>query len=722
MTGRLARATLLVAITTSAASAQSVDGYVELTGRRVDDTTQNAGFDAIRSDTDSLERRVNVILSQRLFPNLLLSLGGYFEDEDVMGTIADLPVDTDHREYRPFVRLRLATPTLRGEVYLERVDTRDTAGPISLRTVRDAYNTTAGWFPDPSNYVQLRYAHAEESIQGALDARRTSALASVDSLARPTPWLTLQYRALYNVQNEETAGARNETNTDELRVAFARSFWRSRLNLSADANWTRFRSRQRSTSGSDVDVRVFPVEGLAAIDDTPDRGALVPNAALLDGDLTLGAGINIGLQPGDDRRRNFGFDLGVPVRVNVFRVWVDREIRPETVPSFLWEVWTSEDNDEWIFRRAVGAAPFGLFDDRFELEFEAVSARYVKLVVRPLDPTDPFASDFPVIQVTELEAFERLPPGESASSLSRSSDRATLNARFRIFENVPLFYDLNYLRSSVEDVGASTSLVNGLTYAAQFTPVWSFTGRLANERAEAPGREDQNNNLLSATLSAAPLPTVSASLFVGGRQETVDGIDRDTISTVLSGSANVYRGVDVTASVGGARIDEETGRQIDTTLVNVGAQIAPRPEIVFGATIQDNSRRETGGGRPDLDDPNRATELSLTLNPLPTLYIFASRRIEKRAAFLRFDDGERTIDNYSASWTPFPYGTLRVGFSWYETWDTQYNTVTTTWGPTLRWNIRPRWLLDVGFRDLESDSDQQLIDRREGFVTLRLGF
>jgi hypothetical protein len=611
---------------------------------------------------------------------------------------------------------------VRGEVYFERVDTRDGTNGFSLRTVRDAYNTTAGWFPDNSNYIQVRYAHAKDSLIGPVGARRTSALASVDSVSRPTDWLTLQYRALYNVQNDETAESRNETNTDEFRVAFADSYWRSRLTLAADVNWNRFRSRQRSRAGSDVDIRVFPVAGLAAIDDTPERDPLAANAALLDGNFEVGTGINLGLQPGDDRRRNFGFDLGVPLRVNVFRVWVDREIRPETVPAFFWEVWTSDDNDLWTFRRAVGAAPFGVFDNRFELEFEAVTARYVKLVVRPLDATDPFASEYPVIQVTELEAFERLPPGENFSSLSRSSDRATLNLRLRLLENQPLFYDLNYLRSSVEDVGASTSMVNGLTYAKSFSPVWSFTGRLANERAETPGRETQNNNLISATVSAAPLPTVSASLFVGGRQETVEGVDRDTYNAVVTCSTSVYRGVDVTASLGGARIEESTGRLIDTTLVNLSAQIAPRPEIVFGATLQDNSRSESGGGRPDLEDPNRATELSVTLNPLPTLYIYASRRVEKRSAFLAYENGERTIDNYSASWTPFPFGTLRLGFTWYETYDTQYDAVTTTWGPTLRWNIRPRWLLETGFRDLENDSDQQLIDRREAYVTLRLGF
>lgn len=718
----LGAAAVVVALGSPRAAAQTVDGYVELTGRRLDDTSQNAGFAATRTDTDSIERRVNVTLSQHLFPNVVLSLGGFFEDEDLTGTVVGIPADTDHRIYRPFLRARLATPTVRGEVYFERVDTRDSADGFSVRSVRDAWYTTGGWFPDPQNYVQVRYAHAKDSLIGPIDARRSSALASVDSVSRPASWLTLQYRALYDVQNDHTLGSRSESNTDELRVAFADTYWDARLTLAADVNWTRFRSRQQSTVGGDVDIRVFPVAGLAAIDDTPERDPLAGSASLLDGNFEVGAGINLGLQPGDERRRNFGFDLGVPQRLNVLRVWTDREVRVETARAFSWEIWTSDDNDLWTFRRTIGSAPFGVFDNRFELVFEAVSARYVKVVVRPLLATDPFAADYPVIQVTELEAFERVPPGQNFTSFSRSSDRATLNARLRLLENVPLFYDLNYLRSSVESAGTSTSIVNGLTYSKAFSPVWSLTGRLANERAEAPGRDTQNTNLLSATVSASPLPTVSASLFLGGRQESLDDDDRDTYNAVVTGSATIYRGFDVTASFGGSRIEESTGRVTDVTLVNFGAQIAPRPEIVFGATIQDNSRTERGGGRPELEDPNRATELSITLNPLPTLYIYASRRVEERSEFLTDAGGERTIDNYSASWAPFPYGSLRLGFTWYETYDTQYDAVTTTWGPTLRWNIRPRWLFDAGFRDLENDSDLQRIDRREAYVTLRIGF
>jgi hypothetical protein len=721
--GRWAAATLLLLAGWARVGAANVDGYVELGVTDTEDKTQNAGFDPIESSSNRFLRRVNLQLSQQLFPNLILELGGFFENEDVRGESSAIgSVDADRNVLRPFIRVRLNTITLRGDAGFDRTDTRTWVGPFSSREQRDTWAGNLGWYPDNQNFIQLRYVHNDDTLAGFPDSRRTSAGTSVDSLARPTKWLAVQYRAFYDVQNDLTEGSRVESNADNLRLSFADAYWRSRLVIASDFNWSRLRSRQRSSSGDDFDVRIFPAAALSSIDDTPDRGPLAVNVALIDGDRAVGAGINLGLQTGDDRRRNFGFDLGVPQRMNVCFVWIDRELLPPQAQAFDWEIWTSDDNDVWTFRRALPSAPFGPFDDRFELAFEAVTARYVKVVVRPLSVTDPDANNFPVIQVTEIEAFERLPAGTTASEISRSQDRFTFNSRLRLLEREQFFYDLSYLRNDADDAGASVSLVNGLTYSKAFNPTWALTTRLANERSQNPGREDQNTNVLSATVSANPLDSLASSLFFGGRQETIEGTDRDTVNAVWTTTATLYRGVDVSASLGGSRIREETGRNTDARLINVSTVVSPHPALAFSATLQDNSRTESGGGLPDVEEPDRATEFSVTLNPVPTLYLFASHRIERRREFELEGDGRRSFDNYVVNWSPFPYGTLQLSFTWNETYDTLYDTTTKFWGPTVRWNIRPRWFFDVSYRNTENDSDLQRLDRREAFATLRISF
>jgi hypothetical protein len=317
-----------------------------------------------------------------------------------------------------------------------------------------------------------------------------------------------------------------------------------------------------------------------------------------------------------------------------------------------------------------------------------------------------------VIQVTELEVFRPASEGEQRST----GQQLNLNTRLRLLDSPSLFYDLNYFVNSVSGSERRTFMVNGVSLSHAFDPVWSVAARAANERSDEASRR-RVADVLSASLSAVPLPTLRSSVLVGGRREQVDGRQVDSANTLVSAFATIYRGVDLNASVGASTQTESGGRSIRTRLANISAELRPNRIFALYITYDDSSREISSEGQPTVKDPNAAFELGANLNPLPTLYLFGSRRSENRSA-----TGRRTLHNLSLSWSPFPRGTLRFSFFYNEYHESDLDTLVRSGGPSVRWNLNRRTYLNMGYERLRSESDQQDLDRDVLYGTLRVGF
>lgn len=707
-----ALAAMLVAV--SPALAQSLDGYVELSPTHVEQTSTVPGEPEARTNSDVLVERLNFTYSQPLWPYLQLQTGGFFERSASDGDVSGVPFESTVTRLRPFGRVLLSSPTFRAELGFDRNETRNRTDAFSSTLVRDTWRSSFGWYPNASAYLQALLSRRDDHDAQRLERNRITRTATLDARVRPTIGTSLQYRGQFESTDDRVGRGESDSASQSARAAFHKSFWDRRLTIGSDYNVDRIRVSSRSTRPEAALVRVVPVAGRSAIDDFPERDPLPPNPALVDGDRTAPAGVDLGLPApsGDARRRNFGVEFGLPREVRRIWVWIDRELRPEVAASFVWEIWTSDDNDVWTLRRTVAGASFGPFDNRFDLAFDAVVARHLKIVTQPLAPTVPFASDYPVIQVTELETFTRARGSEQTDTAQRFS----FDSRVRLLDAPSLHYDLNYLWNTITGGRSQTFLVNGLSLAHGFGDIWSVAARVANERND-DGDVLRVSDVLSASLTAVPLPTLRSSVIVGGRRETFAGDRRKASSVVWNASATPYRGIDFNLNLGGAWQVEIDGRRTGTTLAGVGAEIVPHRAVVLNVTYQDDSRTETGAGRPTVDDPSRALDVSVTLSPLPSLYAFASRRQENRST-----TGRRTLHNYSLSWSPFPYGTLRFSVFYNEYFQSDLHSLTRTGGPSLRWNIARRTYLNVTYERTSNDSDLQTLDRNVLYGSLHFGF
>src|SRR5262249_22947510 len=149
--------------------------------------------------------------------------------------------------------------------------------------------------------------------------------------------------------------------------------------------------------------------------------------------------------------------------------------------TFSWEIWTSPDAQFWTRTSVIPTAPFGPFDNRFELNFPIVVARYVKVVVAPLAPTVPNASSFPNILVTELEPLLSQPANRFTNTVSDTRNLAQASSRLRILRNPGLYYETTYSLITSTRGNTSWTLSNGLSVQQQFNRVWGTTARVARE-------------------------------------------------------------------------------------------------------------------------------------------------------------------------------------------------------------------------------------------------
>lgn len=156
---------------------------------------------------------------------------------------------------------------------------------------------------------------------------------------------------------------------------------------------------ETATSGLSL-VERFPA--------TPLADTLLPNPAIADGDLTTGAGVNLGYSValgGDTSLRDFGLRFPAPPSgVNTLYLWVDRPLPPDVAAAYAWSVYLGDDNASWTPVAVTTPIAFSAIQNRFEITTPTLHARYVKIVTRPLAPGVTSDGRFADVLVTELQA------------------------------------------------------------------------------------------------------------------------------------------------------------------------------------------------------------------------------------------------------------------------------------------------------------------------------
>ncbi len=698
--------------------ADDVRGYVEFVASRLETRREIAGDTAVENETEALFQRFNLVLDRRLYPNLRMRTGGLFE-RIASNFAEDQGNDSTLTKLRPYFNLTLRTPLYVAELGYDRnEDRRETDGSSSSTEVRETYSASLGVSPDALPRIRLDYFGTRSFDEARLFRDSSEDRLQLSSEYEPFKQLRLTYRGTLADRTNKLDGNEVRESTHTASVSHDDTFWEERVQVNSDYRVT-YRSTETTTSGAgELRFNVPRLSGFSSLDDDPELGIPDPNPALVDGNRNVSAGIDLGL-PGvgdDDRPRNLGLDLATETELNTLLVWIDRDLPPDIVTTFVWDVYVSDDRDEWVFHERANFAGFGPFLTRFEIEFTNVFTRYVKLVVSPLAATAPFAADYPNILVTELQAELVRQAGEIERKNSGTSHLLNVDLRTRVVDSPAVHHELTYFLTKNPDRPTSYSLTNGLSLNHRINPVYAVSSRVAQE-LDRSGRQSRDTLLYSASLSASAIASLRQRLVVSGRNESGDD-SRKSLSVFLSNIVRLYRGIDLSVNVGKSTTELDSGRTSDGDEINATATLVPHRRMTVNVTYRDREDESSGGELIGTRTTSvESGQVSVAYNPFATLYLFGSQRVERRTELPR-----RTLSTYSVNWTPFPEGTLQLGIRYSETLRSEDDAEERIISPRLRWNFTRGSFFDLAYQKLTTRAVSQRLDNDVISGTLRFSF
>jgi hypothetical protein len=582
-----------------------------------------------------------------------------------------------------------------------------------------------GYRPDGFPSLNLQYTQSENYDASRSLRDTVDDVLNVNSRYSPVKDLQLTYMGTFDDFKDKLVNNEIRTRTNSGTVQYSGSGWKNRLTYYGNYNLSQ-RATEVTTSGKgEILFLRSPFAGLAGLSDTPALIALPPNPALIDGNTTGPAGIDIGLfPPGPDsgRPRNIGLDFVVDTEVNTLFVWVDKKLPLNVSTTYTWDIYTSQNNQDWTLRQTVTPAPFGAFDNRFEINFPNVTARYIKVVTRPLAQLPPPTVDVPDptifrnIQVTELQAYLRKAAQTVSGNTSTTSQFLNLDARVRLLDVPSVYYEITYFRNQASSNPSTSILTNALSSNHQINRVLSGSWRISREDNDS-GKGLRITYNYSASLMAVPLPTLTHNFVLSVRTEEFEGRKADNSSAFLYNSAELYKGVNVNLSGGISRATSDTGVKNEGTQWSFGASLIPHRTLNVNMSYNSTQGKLSGGNQPDQENKTSTGDISVSFTPFPTLFLFGDW-----AVFRQTGQPTDVTQNYTVSWSPFPGGTLHVNFPYTETRRSSNDQKDQTFSPGILWNITSRTTFSVAYAWQRSESPLQLF-RENGFTTnLRANF
>jgi hypothetical protein len=678
--------------------ADGLSGYLEFASTRNDTDFSDASGRAIHSKSDSFAQSYYLAFDRKFYPNLNFLASGNFQNRNDSFDIGGLESETTTTTLRPFISLNLRTPLYLAEAIYSRNEEKVKTSDSSFTTVRDSFISTIYWKPDRFPDLKLQYLWDHLYDKERLRADTAINTFQVTSNYMPADTLKLSYQGTLRNTDLRLQNTTAKETINDGRVYYSNNWWQRRITFNLDYHYIGQTIETTTAGTGELGFPVFPFAGLSALSDTPENVALASNPSLVDGTFAAAAGINLGLSSpgGDNRFRNMGLDFVIGTEVNTLYVWVDRDVA-QVADAFTWRIYTSADNQNWVFRQTVSPAIYSPTFNRFEIRFANVTARYIKVVTAPLSPTVPFASLYPTIFVTELQGEVRTPAAEVAGKLTRSLQNGTVDFRALILEALTLTYEFSYIFTQRDSGDLRYMVSNGLSFFRQFNKVFSGRGRVSFEKGEEPtGPTD--GLYYSASVTAVPFQTTLHSLTFSGQDQTIAGRRNLNNSIFLYNNAKFYEGIDGNLSVGISFLEDDTGRKNRNTQLNAGATFVPNQKINLTLFYNGTTSVSSGGGLPgETENFTRAGEADLVITPVQTVYLFGSYRIERSTT-----SPSRNILNYTASWSPFPDGTLHLNFYYTETIrsdETSERVIT----PNLRWYFTPRSYLDLSYQNLKTE-------------------
>jgi len=691
------------------AIAEGLGGFLEFNYSNAAIKTEDETGETTKTKSDNFSQLYNLSFRRTIFPTIFLNAGGIFEKSMTKNSVDGEGTKFSTTDIKPFVDITLKNPvyTLGGK-YDRREQKQTGSDLLTVTNVNENYMLIFGWKPEAFPSFDMRLGRSK-----LFDKERASQDTVTDFLLLSLQYvpeygylkgLDIRYQPAYRKIQEKIDDVITTDQTHNARVTYSDNFFSRRVSLYTSYNIAHTKTETiLSSTTSEVSSQLFPFSGLSTASDSLTNVVLNLNSALIDGNTLQSAGVDIGLAPvgGDTRARNAGTDFVAETEVNSISIWVDRELPDQIANAFSWEIYTSQDNENWAFLTTVPLAAFGPFQNRFEINFPNVTTRYIKVVTRPLTPGDTLGvpGDFSSIFVTEMQAFLRKPAGEldKRTKDTRTNNIYNLDVRTRVFDVPTLYYEFSYYLAHVASSFTNSTLSNGLSATHRFSSIVTAQARVARE--DIVLKDDTGYSYLyNASMTAHPLKTLSHTLNYSGQTKDIGGEKSNTNSVFINNTAELYKGINIKIDGGISFNRRDTGEKTTNTLYSFGSGIVPHRRLSLDLYYTGTRTKQSGGDQGDSTDFTRRGTMGVSYKPFDTLYLIIS--LES----ITDPDKTRNLQNYGINWSPFPDGSLQFTFSYNESL-TSDEGKTRQINPSLRWNISARTHLDLSSQFLKSESE-----------------
>jgi len=704
------------------AVADSISALLEFNYNSMNTETMNkAAGQKTQTDSSSWGQKYNLNLEKSLFPNLRLTAGGIFEKNKM-----DTDFDGEERtstitNTRPYVDLTLNNRLYKAALsYSKREAEQKRSGAQTTTSISELYSSVLGWRPDGLPTFDLRVDKNNLYDKERQFQDSTTTTASLNS-RYSTDKFDIRYSPILREYTNHIDNYELKTTTHQGRLGYADTFFNRRTQFGATYNIT---DRQQTIIGHGMgelfEQIVGIVEGLFVQSTSLNMVALTLLRELNDGDTTVATSVNLGTNNPSADQVQLGFNFGTDTEVNSLRVSVDTSLISDIVDFFTWEIYSSDDNSSWQLEQTVALAPFNAFQNYFEINFNKVTAQYIKVVATPLrdssvlpDSADPLYAN---IFVTELQAFTREPLPDKETKKSSTSHQLSLDARTRLMDTFNLFHNVSFFMTKTSPGQRERStLSNVLSASHSFNEKVRGNVRVLREDFQEIKSSGYAHGY-SASLRADPLKTLNNTLVFSGRQERAGDDDTTRNSLFLQNRARLYKGIDAYIDGGVSWQNNANGQDQETLTLNVGTNIVPHRSMTIALNYTENNSDSSGGTLPDSTRRTNKTNVGLTWRPFQTVYIVASYgRVEQ-------ENRNDTLKNYSVNWSPFPYGTLQLRLDYSEELRTQNLSKLTTFRPSIRWEIAPRIDLTVSYYKTKNDTVLQTIDMESWNANIKISY
>jgi hypothetical protein len=672
---------------------------------------------------EQINQLYNLNLSKNIYPYLLFNSGTVYQINSTSSSSGDNNVDTEEKILTPFAELNLTNPIYQaGLAYHKRRIEEDVTDLPDTRADRDEITGTLGMNP-PSDLFpdwSLRYSdiHTYDDPETQDQFQKVWML---DTAYAPLSGLLLDY-SYARTDTEEKFLNFDTVEQSHLGTAeYSRNFLNGRLSMdtSYTVNYNKF---EFSRGGGTSEVPLLRFAGLSSLSNTPEDGpAMGANPALIDGNLTASAGLNIGTAGDQSQPVNLGLDFGFAIDVDTLYVWIDRRPTSTVVNSFSWSVYTSPDNTDfstWTLVATVSPANFGTLDNRFEISFPRVNTRFIKVVTPALSPVVPGAGSFPNIFVTELQAFITTSGASFNSESSVLNQNYNLGLRGQLTASTLLGYNLFYTKQDTDPGNIKrTQYTNGIYLNHTFNDTFSANANgqrtdISNDVAD--GSEDSYNYTYGTSLRANWLATFNQALTFSGSYDNTELGSSSQNALFLRNNAILYQGWSAFLDTGYTWEQPQIGSRITSIIVRQGTNLQPNQKISLNLSFSYKRTMESGEDVGPSDETR--WDIQGFYIPFRNLSFFAKINSVNR------DNSTDTFQNYTVNWSPFPDGDLQFFFVFNEILLSESNQEDRVVGPGLKWTIGPHISLDMSYNYTTSDNDTEKIESNVFSADLRTHF